>query len=151
MTLTANEEAAFRELIDRRAIEELKARYCRFIDTKQWDEFHDLFTDDCQHFLPQESGTPIMTNEQYFPMLENVWGDKGITVHHVHAPEITFLSSTEAEGIWAMNDYDQGDGPTGRISFKAWGHYHETYRKCEDGKWRISSKRNTRLRFDDVP
>jgi hypothetical protein len=32
-----------------------------------------------------------------------------------------------------------------------YGHYFETYRKCEDGQWRISSKRNTRLRLDEVP
>ena len=40
------------------------------------------------------------------------------------------------------------DRPTG---IKGYGHYHETYRKCDDGKWRISSKRNQRLRVDEVP
>ena len=58
-------------------------------------------------------------------------------------PEITILGPTEAEGIWAMFDYVLKPGqPTG---IKGYGHYHETYRKCEDGQWRISSKRNERL------
>jgi hypothetical protein len=57
----------------------------------------------------------------------------------------------EAEGVWAMFDYVQIEGANGRTSIKGYGHYYETYRKCDDGKWRISSKRNTRLRLDEVP
>ena len=25
-----------------------KARYCRYVDTKQWDKLSSLFTDDCR-------------------------------------------------------------------------------------------------------
>ena len=32
-----------------------------------------------------------------------------------------------------------------------YGHYFETYRKESDGGWRISPKRNVRLRVDQVP
>jgi hypothetical protein len=32
---------------------------------------------------------------------------------------------------------------------RGYGHYFETYRRCSDGRWRISSKRNVRLRVDD--
>ena len=45
----------------------------------------------------------------------------------------------------------EADAPSGRVSMMGWGHYFETYRKCDDGRWRISSKRNTRLLVDDVP
>ena len=31
-----------------RAIAETKARYCRFIDTKQWERLASLFTSDCR-------------------------------------------------------------------------------------------------------
>ena len=75
----------------------------------------------------------------------------GVTTHHGHMPEITILSETEAEGIWAMFDYVQIPSPSGRVSIMGYGHYFETYRKCDDGKWRISSKRNERLRLDQVP
>jgi SnoaL-like domain len=77
--------------------------------------------------------------------------NSGVTTHHGHAPEITFTSATEAAGTWAMHDYVQVDAPDGRVSLKGWGHYYETYRKGDDGRWRISSKRNARLRVDDVP
>ena len=136
-------------LADLEAIKQLKARYFRFIDTKDWAAFRDLFTDDCKHWLPQESAVPFMTNDDYFKMNEELLGT-GVTTHHGHMPEITFRSDTEAEGIWAMFDYVQIEPPSGRVSIKGYGHYFETYRKCDDGKWRISSKRNQRLRLDQV-
>ena len=37
----------------------------------------------------------------------------GVTTHHGHMPEITILSDTEAEGIWAMFDYVQIPLPVG--------------------------------------
>ena len=75
----------------------------------------------------------------------------GITTHQCHTPEISFLSDTEAEATWAMHDYVQVEPGSGRVSILGWGHYFETYRKGDDGKWRISSKRNVRLRLDEVP
>ena len=141
-------------LADIEAIKQLKARYFRFIDTKDWAAFRDLFTDDCKHYLPQESPVPFMTNDDYFAMNERLL-TPGVTTHHGHMPEITFLSDAEAEGIWSMFDYVQIEptsGPvSGRTSIMGYGHYFETYRKCDDGKWRISSKRNERLRLDQVP
>jgi len=135
---------------DIEAIKQLKARYFRYIDTKDWAAFRTLFTDDCKHYLPQESAVPFMTNDDYFAMNEALL-TPGVTTHHGHTPEITLLSDTEAEGIWAMHDYVQIEPPSGRVSIMGWGHYYETYRKCDDGEWRISSKRNERLRLDQVP
>jgi hypothetical protein len=65
-------------------------------------------------------------------------------------PEITLLSDTEAEGIWAMFDYVETELPSGPIKIQGYGHYFETYRKGPDGEWRISSKRNVRLRLDQL-
>jgi 3-hydroxyisobutyrate dehydrogenase-like beta-hydroxyacid dehydrogenase len=135
---------------DLEAIKQLKARYFRFIDTKDWDSFRGLFTDDCEHHLPQGSPVASMGNAEYLPMMEAML-TPGVTTHHGHMPEITFTSPTEAEAIWAMSDYVQVDPPSGRVSIMGWGYYFETYRKGEDGEWRISSKRNERLRSDEVP
>ncbi|MDT3445410.1 MULTISPECIES: NAD(P)-binding domain-containing protein [unclassified Pseudofrankia] len=134
-------------LWDIEQIKQLKARYFRYLDLKDWDAFRDLFTADCKHYLPIEGEKRFQLNEEYFestiPMLDN-----GVTTHHGHMPEITLLGDTEAEGVWSMFDYVQLDGPQGRLSIKGYGHYIETYRKCPDGQWRISSKRNNRQRFD---
>lgn len=67
-------------------------------------------------------------------------------------PEITLLSAIEAKGIWYMFDDVRSEPPAGQPRrIQSYGHYFETYRKCEDGHWRISSKRNVRQRMDHVP
>ena len=91
-----------------------------------------------------------MHNEEYFADLKVNLGS-GVTTHHGHMPEITLLNDHEAEGIWAMFDYVQVEPTTGNpINIKGYGHYIETYRKGDDGAWRISSKRNVRQRVDVV-
>jgi hypothetical protein len=132
-------------------IKQLKARYFRLIDTKDWEAFRDVFTDDCRHYYVQTDGEETFhSNDDYFPMMQATL-DNGVTTHHGHTPEIRLTSPTEAEGIWAMFDYVQTQAPQGPVGLQGYGHYFETYRKCDDGKWRMSSKRNVRLRVDDVP
>lgn len=138
------------QLVDREAIKELKARYFRYIDTKRWDDFAELFTDDCVHWLPEDSPVPMMGNAEYLAMTRELL-DTGATVHQGHMEEITFVDADEATGIWSMEDVVQIEPPTGRVSIRGYGHYHETYRRGDDGRWRISSKRNTRLRIDPIP
>ncbi len=48
-------EITVQMLWDIEQIKQLKARYFRMIDTKDWEGFRELFTDDCVHHLPQES------------------------------------------------------------------------------------------------
>jgi len=137
-------------LWDLEQIKQLKARYFRLIDTKDWEHWKDLFTEDCVHYLPLGVGVdvPPLTNAQYLEQVPAALANS-VTIHHGHMPEIRFLSDTEAEGVWAMFDYVQDPSrPTGIMGY---GHYYESYRKGDDGSWRISSKRNTRLRIDEVP
>jgi hypothetical protein len=143
-------EITVQMLWDIEQIKQLKARYFRLLDAKDWDAFADLFTDDCVHYLPEESPIPSLDNADYLASLPPQLGN-GVTTHHGHMPEITLVSATEAEGIWSMFDYVQVETDFGtRIDLQGYGHYHETYRKGGDGKWRISSKRNTRQRLDRV-
>jgi hypothetical protein len=69
------------------------------------------------------------------------------TVHHGHMPEIEIISSTTAKGIWAMEDVLRWPAGAAVKTLHGYGHYHETYRKTEDG-WRIQSSRLSRLRVD---
>jgi hypothetical protein len=72
-----------------------------------------------------------------------------VTTHHGQMPEITLLSPTEAEAIWSMFDDVRSEPPGEQPRrIQSYGHYFETYRKCQDGRWRISSKRNVRQRLD---
>ena len=45
-------EALSQELLDRAAIKELKARYFRLVDAKDWQAWREVFTDDVHVRLP---------------------------------------------------------------------------------------------------
>ena len=130
------------------AIRQLKARYCRFLDTKDVDSWRGVFTTDVVVTLDMavstggadpQTAAPIEGVDNFVPMvlggLENV-----ATMHHCHTPELTLTSATTATGIWAMEDlliFADGSELHGA------GHYHETYEK-RDGSWRIKTLHLTR-------
>ncbi|MBW8825632.1 MAG: nuclear transport factor 2 family protein [Acidobacteria bacterium] len=126
---------------DLEAIRVLKARYFRFVDTKQWDEWRALFTDDVAVDLG-ETGT--FDDADTFVAFVRQALEAATTVHHGHMPEIELTGADEATGVWAMADIVLRPGAPRVMGY---GHYHETYRRV-DGQWRIASMRLTRLLVD---
>ena len=129
---------------DLEAIKQLKARYFRLMDTKDWDGFRELFTSDVLVDVSSDGAGTFDGLDQFLAMLVPTLQDV-VTVHHGHTPEIEVTSPTTATGIWAMEDHLQfpSDGP----ELHGYGHYHETYVKV-DGAWRIATTRLERLRLD---
>ena len=122
---------------DIEAIRTLKARYCRFLDTRQWEEFRELFTDD----VTVDLGDAGMFDEaEGFLAFARSALEGTTSVHRVNMPEIEIVDADNATGIWAMADIVVRPGS----SHSGYGHYHETYRR-NDGEWRIASLRLTRL------
>jgi uncharacterized protein (TIGR02246 family) len=128
---------------DLEAIRQLKARYFRTMDTKDWDGMRRVFTDDVVIDTTESGGDVVGGADAFIAFLQEVIGD-AVTVHQGHMPEIELTSNTTATGIWALHDIVIW--PTG-IRLDGYGHYHETYEKGEDG-WRIRSSRLTRLHTD---
>jgi SnoaL-like protein len=136
-----------RALWDIEHIKQLKARYWRYIDQREWTLFRDIFTPDCYFkYGPREDHFVIGTDA--IVAFIRSWIDPGTTVHHGHAPEITITGRRTAKGIWALYDHVDAQAPRGRAKFEGYGHYYEEYEKGHDEKWRISSSRLTRLRVD---
>ncbi len=139
--------------LDLDAIHQLKARYCRFIDTKQWDRLPSLFTADAR-FQGLGSAPTGATVEMFVAGISTRLA-KVVSIHHCHMPEINFLTPDRARGIWAMVDYlewPEGSGPheaEGFRGFTGYGHYEEEYRRTPDG-WRIAFLRLTRMRIDPL-
>jgi hypothetical protein len=130
------------------AIKQLKARYFRLLDTRDWDGWTLLFTENCEFRTSRDPDEVIVGRETFVPLVRSSI-TPGISVHHGHMPEITLTSPVTATGIWAMYDYVQGTPAGGPpLLLHGYGHYHEAYRKEADGEWRISSLRLTRLRVD---
>jgi hypothetical protein len=135
-------------------IRELRARYARYADTKQWAKFATIFTEDAvlRFFDPDGTLANEVTAGEFAETIGSRVGSAQ-PVHHFFTHEIEFTSDTTATGLWAMEDlifYDRETDPDARFTkMHGFGHYHDTYRKV-DGAWRISGADLTRLRLEFV-
>jgi uncharacterized protein (TIGR02246 family) len=125
------------------AIKQLKARYFRTMDTKDWDGMREVFADDVVMDTTSSGGGVVRGADEFMAFRRKTLQDV-VTVHHGHMPEIELTSPTTATGIWAMEDVLKW--PNG-AELRGYGHYHETYTSIA-GAWRIQTSRLTRLRMD---
>jgi hypothetical protein len=135
---------------DRTELEQLKARYCRLVDTKRWDDWRELFADDARIEVSADGET---TDRDTFVSSVVRMVDPLQTVHHCMMPELTATGDGAAHGVWAYRyelewrtlpvvlPFNQLPRQHG---FAACGHYHEDYTR-RDGAWRISFLRTTQL------
>jgi hypothetical protein len=149
-------------------IKQLKARYFRCLDEKDWDGFEAVFTPDAsidasEVMTPLDaSGVPICVDGLEPPARDRRWTYASaksfaddmrvqtqgvITVHHGHMPEIRFISATTASGIWAMEDKVLWPKGLDLRELHGYGHYREIYERQASG-WRIKKLKLTRVRVD---
>lgn len=150
------------------AIEEikvLKARYFRYMDTKQWDEYEAIFTHDALCDISVAAVVPEIGStkspwdspkrrpeavlhgaREYREYVSKVLNHCRSS-HQGHMPEISFESNDSASGVWATEDVLEfpNAAPGGLLFVHGHGHYHEKYRRVH-GVWKISELRITRLR-----
>lgn len=148
MTIPTHEDLAAIE-----AIRQLKARYCRFFDTGQWDRLAGLFTPDAR--LEGFTSVPDGSGPEAFIAAVSVRLSGAVSIHHVTAPEIVPDGPDRARGIWAMSDFVQlATDPDDRASedrgWRGWGYYQEAYAR-HGGVWRIAFMRLVRSRLDPLP
>ncbi|QZY48238.1 nuclear transport factor 2 family protein [Mycolicibacterium austroafricanum] len=130
-------------LVEIEAIKQLKARYCRFLDIKDWDSWRSLFADDFHSDTAGAGGKVIDGADEFVAFTRRSLGDRA-TVHQVHAPEIELTSPTTATAVWALEDVVRlAPG----VNLRGYGHYTESYAKV-DGYWLITASTLTRLRED---
>ena len=137
---------------DWKAICETKYRYCRCLDAKDWAGYGDCFTEDMILETPPDY-RPTQGRDAVVAWVRSLV-ETSVTNHQVHNPEITFDGPDAADVIWALQDRNiwsedrraqMGGGPAGHTGF---GHYHERYVRCPDGKWRIKHQRLSYVHMD---
>ena len=128
-------------LAEIKRIEQLKARYFRTLDTKDWAAYRQVFTDDVVMDTTESGGSRIEGADAFLDFLVPTLAD-AVTVHQGHMPEIDLDSDTTAHGVWALQDTIWWPDGT---RMQGYGHYHETYEKT-GGEWKIKSSRLTRLK-----
>nr|WP_087572899.1 nuclear transport factor 2 family protein [Sphingomonas sp. CDS-1] len=131
-------------------IKRLKARYFRLMDTKDWDGFSEIFTEDATFDVrgalgenPGPDQEPIVGRSAIVDYVSSGIGPI-TSAHYGHMPEIEILSEDSATGIWALADILRMPAGAPFARFYGYGHYHESYRRVE-GAWKIASLRISRL------
>jgi len=141
------------QLNDIEDIKQLKARYCRLIDQKQWSELESDFVTDAAIEIAGAPGGADDTQRftsahEFIDALSKLMGPL-VSVHQVHAPEIEILDEQNARGTWTVADRLVFPAGSPLKVLQGWGIYHETYKK-KSGRWQIASVRLERLLVEPV-
>lgn len=145
---------ALQKLLAENEIRVLKARYCRFLDTKDWNGLASLFLEDAILDVEQDTDIPPIHGRDAIIGQIRVAVIDAATSHQVHTPEISVNDNDTAQGVWAMQDrvvWKAGTSPiAGVASITGYGQYHETYSRSAVG-WQFASLRLTRFHVDMHP
>ena len=149
-----------KRLLAMEEIKQLKARYYRCMDTRDWDGLAKVFApnavfdlrevDSVRHPLTGVWDPPYAGEDRVYRGHAAVVGmirdavSRLITVHHGHMGEIEITSDNTARGIWAMEDIIRNAPGEPHVWMQGFGHYHETYVRLDSG-WAIETTRITRL------
>jgi hypothetical protein len=140
------------ELLAIEQIKQVKARYFRCIDTKDWAGFEAVFAPDATVDYTPPGGTSAewtASGRANIVAFVRKAIEPALTVHHGHMPEVEVTSPGTARAIFAMEDLIWWPEGSRRRTLHGWGHYHEAYERV-DGKWLIKTLRLTRLRVDEA-
>lgn len=131
-----------------------KAQYCRFVDTKMWDEYEKLAFPDATFTFLGVDGEILYEFSSTKAHIETAAAalEGAQTSHRVSNSELVRLSDNQIAAIWAMEDYlifrPRGDDSVS--SMRGYGHYHETW-ELHEGDWflRKLELRRTILEFEN--
>jgi hypothetical protein len=129
------------ELLDVRACEQLKYRYCRLLDQKRFDELGDQLMEDCTVAYGGGAIT-LQGRDSVTAYLHKAMGDTRIlTSHIVSHPEID-VNGDEAAASWVLHDVVILQGPG--LAIRGASYYDDRYVRTAAG-WRIAHTGYRRL------
>ena len=86
-----------RALLEIEAIKQLKARYCRYLDTKDWRSWRAMFADDFRSDTSQAGGKVIVGADEFVAFTRRASATAPPCTRCT--PEIELTSPTTARGI----------------------------------------------------
>jgi hypothetical protein len=94
------------DLVLMNLIRDRKAKYCRFVDTKQWEDLATLLVEEPRLRFFDTEGALLYefdSTEKWIGVMKDYL--KGAqTIHQVHNSEIEIISDNEVRAIWSMED-----------------------------------------------
>lgn len=128
-------EARIHRIEEIEAIKQLKYRYWRHLDLKQWDDLAAIFAPDAT--VNYSSGKYEFRGIDAIMrfLTESLSAERGaMTIHHGHHPEIELTGPTTAKGSWALYNYMYNVQQNRAVRIGAY--YHDEYVKL-GGAWKF--------------
>ena len=141
-------------LVEIEAIKQLKARYQRAVDTKDWELMRSvlapnaksIYSDGKYAYEGRDAIVEFLANPRGLGSTEIA------SMHHAHTPEIEITSETTASGKWYLEDFVvsalPSDGAPHGTVLHGTGIYLDEYVKI-DGEWLIQQTGYERI-FEDI-
>ncbi|MEM9174759.1 MAG: nuclear transport factor 2 family protein, partial [Myxococcota bacterium] len=143
---------ALARLVAIEEIKQLKARYQRAVDTKDWALMRSVLAPDAKSVY-SDGKYAFEGRDAIVEFLEKGLGNPVVqSMHHAHTPEIELTSETTAKGKWYLEDFvitalPSDWAPNGTVMHGT-GIYHDLYVKLE-GEWLIEETGYERI-FEDL-
>ena len=133
------------------AIRQLKYRYLRGVDLKDWALLESTFTPDAVSAYDGGSQSH-QGRDAIVGWLKLALDNSIVTLHQVHNPEISLTSASTATGTWYLEDRVINRGPSlpdmpGHSILSGAAFYADKYQKM-DGEWLISHTGYERTYFE---
>lgn len=119
-------------------IQELQARRCLAVDTRDWVTHKALHAPDFRSYQAEIDAWVTEGADAYTERVAAIHANR-TSAHYVHTPILSLESPTRAGGLWTMEDHvwwRQGDEDHWLHGF---GFYDETYRRVA-GTWLFASR-----------
>jgi hypothetical protein len=142
-------ELLSQRLLDVEEIKHLKARYFRHLDSKRWEAWTEVFTEDLEFVYVDPSVQNVPAEAQRLANGQAQVGrdllvafvsasmERVTTVHHGHMPEIAFVDADTATGRWGLTNHCEFTAADGSNQWShGYGHYDDVYVRTGAG-WRI--------------
>jgi hypothetical protein len=138
------------DLVVLEEIKQLKYRYLRTLDLKQWDEFRGTFVPSAS--ADYGEGLAFGSREEIVKFMRDSLGPQMITFHQCHHPEIT-IEGDRATGRWYLED--KVIMPEHRLILEGAAFYSDRYVRTPEG-WQIEHTGYQRtyestVSMDDMP
>jgi hypothetical protein len=122
-------------------VKQLRARYCRAIDTKNWALLESLLTPDVRLDLPslRSKGVEVVGVEAFLALVRD-WFGEAPSLHSNYLPEIEIVSPSRATAVWAQEHFIGALYRAGEHHGHGYGYSYDEYVKSE-GRWLVASVR----------
>ncbi|ETS84617.1 hypothetical protein PFICI_02642 [Pestalotiopsis fici W106-1] len=131
---------------DAQIITTKKARYGRYVDTKQWDRFSEIALPHATFRFLDTDKTPLSVGKtqlvfnstsEFTSFFSDAFA-RANTLHMFGPGDLEQVAYDEIEAIWAMEDEIIIKDSLGLYELRGGGYYHETWKRHK-GDWFIKS------------